>query len=562
MDQALLTCEDSGFTVRDPLLRDVLVAWLRPSALRRLHRRIAERAHIPASQRVRHWLGAGEPQLARAASLEASSQAISEGRYEHARPHLRQLTRLSNTPDAVPSDRLEVFERLGDVCGVLGRAQEAQAAFATASEIAQAHGLPDLERIEAKLLRAAGDTVISAPAASLVPYPAGTPEPVAASLGIERDTPPDPEVEERLTVAVRDADGGSDPDLRARLRLLLTSTVCVPRREFRAAHRWTREALSLTVDPALCGQLLTAAWLPGAILGNGSAVHEHLDHAAALAAKGGDSGAVAHLAALRCLVAHDMGSPDYEALRAEATAAGAFDDGADHLWMLVRIATERGQLAEAEAAERSQTSHPVAPVVRQLRDITSAALAMELGRPAQARERLIAVIDAADETGATLVVPEATARLVILEAPVDAASARERFELFEWAAAGDSWLPRENVFRLLARSAMRAADGRPDDAAGAAAAAADAAESRGLVLLAAQAHRFRALHLSAGNRRTESRLASATASRFYHAAGAAALVHRGEADSRRARSIPVQGRIPVQGGPERSYAAKRRTISI
>jgi len=143
---------------------------------------------------------------------------------------------------------------------------------------------------------------------------------------------------------------------------------------------------------------------------------------------------------------------------------------------------------------------------------------MHLGQPERARGLLLDVLDVARATGSILVVPEAAARLVVLESHVDLASARRRFEQFDEAVGADTWLPRENVLKLIARAAMRTADGRPDDGASAAAAAADEAERAGLVLLAAEAHRYRAVHLAAAGRPYEARLAVTAARRWLSSA--------------------------------------------
>jgi hypothetical protein len=160
---------------------------------------------------------------------------------------------------------------------------------------------------------------------------------------------------------------------------------------------------------------------------------------------------------------------------------------------------------------------------------------MELGRPEEARTWLLGVLDEAQRTGATLMVPEAAARLVVLEAHGDAASARRRFDQFEESVDGQSAFPRENVLKLIARAAMRSADRRPLDAAAAAAGAADVAERAELAYLAALAHRHRAFHLTAAGSVHEARLASAAEARW---------LRRGSPKSRR------QVLEPTPEGPE------------
>jgi hypothetical protein len=369
---------------------------------------------------------------------------------------------------------------------------------------------------------------------------------------VRRGTPPDPQVAARLHDDILAADELPDPERRAAARAVLVRTICVPRRQFRDARRWSQEGLASTDTPSRCAELLVADALPGAVLGNARVAEEVLRRASELAVEGTSPDAVAELTALRALVAHDLGRADVPDLRAAAEAVGALAPEGDHAWVLVRTATERDDLDAAERADRLPTPSEAPPVARQLRACASAALAMARGRREEAHQRLLDVIDLADQTGTTLLVPEAAARLVILEAPVDSASARRRFELFEWAAGGESWLPRETVLRLLARAAIRAADGRPDDAASAAAAAADTAESTGLVHVAVAAHRARATYLTAAGRPSEARLATAASTRWREMAlqgvpeTAPADGHEGGASGNQ------RPRVPRQEGPRQA----------
>ena len=160
-DRSLLTSGPAGYAPRDALLRDALLHWLRPSSRHALHRRIAEQAVIPAAERISHWVHAGEPQLARAASVDACAEAMAQGRYEQALPHLRRLCDLTDDPGATPSDRLEAFEQLGDVCATLGRSQESRSAYAVAVEVARANLVEGGDRVRGKLRGAEERTVIS-----------------------------------------------------------------------------------------------------------------------------------------------------------------------------------------------------------------------------------------------------------------------------------------------------------------------------------------------------------------------------------------------------------------
>ena len=529
-DLTLLAPSAAGLTPRDPLLADLVLTWLRPSALQRLHRRVATDAHITADERVNHWLRAGEPELARAASLNAVTEAFDAHEYERARQHLLRLCSVSELGGASPSDRVGLFERWGDVAALLGRAHEAGTAFADAAAIARSHDLPELARLESKGRlavdtthpgRRAADRIAALPGqrrSTDTPGPVelvGAPQRPTAPVRAYPGAPSDYEdLAPRLSQVVRDADDRGNHNERVLARAALVRNVCIPRRRFREARTWTTQALALTDDPVMSAHVLTGAWLAGVVLGDAAAAEGVLSRSAALLNDTGPESAGPALAALRCLVAHDLARDDFAQLFAAADEQGVFADPMGFQWVAIRMATERGDLTAAQAADQEPTPNGAEPVVRQLRGCASAALAMELGRPDQARTLLHEVLGIAAQTGSTLPVPEAVARLIVLDAHADPARARQLFEEFEATVGHDTWLPRENVLKLMARAALRAADGRAEDAAAAAAAAADNAEDAGLVLLAAQAHLHRAVHLTAAGRAHEARLANGAATRW------------------------------------------------
>ena len=505
-DATLLVWHETGLVPRDELLGDLILTWLRPSARRRLHRRIAELAHISAAERAEHWSEAGEPQLASAASAEAATDAVGEHEYEAARVHLRRLCGTSEANGVPPADRVDLYERWGDAAAALGRTHEARAAFAAGASVARSYRLPSHERLEAK----SGLAVDAQPAPSARPH-----APASAVAVREGHAPNQDDLDLRLHRAVQEADSRGDHEEGALARAELVREVCLPQRQLCAARRWTEQALQLTTDPRACAEVLVAAWMGGAVLGEAGSTEEALGRAAALL---GPGESFADLAVLRALVAHDLGRPEFPALQAEAMTYGSLTDPLRHQWIAIRTAAERHDLAAATLADQLPTPSGTSPIVRQLRNCASAALAMHLGQAERAHGLLLDVLDIARMTGSTLVVPEAAARLVVLEAHVDLASARRRFEQFDEAVGADNWLPRENVLKLIARAAIRTADRRPDEGASAAAAAADEAENAGLVLLAADAHRHRAVHLAAAGRPYEARLAVTAARRWMSAA--------------------------------------------
>lgn len=567
-DLSLLTASDAGLAPRDPVFNDLILTWLRPSARRALHRRVAERAHIPWAERVEHWLLAGEPQLARAAAIHAAADAVEEQQYERARIHLRELCRTSEGSDVPASDRVQLYESWGDAAAMLGRTHEARAAFAAGASTARAHDLPDKKRLEAKsqLVADARPEALPQPAptqpgeatssAPIQPEPTQPqlihPQPVHHQLIqsplIQGQQPPLrrgglPPVAysgrsagldylgQQLQQAVREADARGESAQQVLARVALVRDVGIPQRKFRSVRRWCRQALALTDDPELSAEVLASGWLAGSVLGDASAAEHGLGRAAAMLGASYLESGNRSLVALRCLVAHDLGRRAFGEVHTWATKRGVFDDPREYQWVAIRVAAERGDLAAATLAASAPTPSTASPVVTSLRDCASAVLAMELGRSDEARALLTGVLDLARETGSTLMVPEAAARLVMIDAYTDPRSARNRFEQFDESVGEDAWFPREKVLKLLARAAVRGADGRPDDAASAAAAAADEAERAGLIFLAALAHRHRAAHLAAAGKSYDARLATAAAARWRRSADTTDSSHQYSAGS-------------------------------
>jgi hypothetical protein len=517
-DLALLTSTQAGLVPRDPLFADLVQTWLRPSARRQLHRRVAEQAYITSAERVGHWTLAGEPQLARAAAMDAAADAVEEHQHERARVHLRRLCRTSEESNATPADRVELYERWGDAAALLGRTLEARAAYAAGASTARSHDLPDRTRLELKSRQvvegAAGPSPAAAPAdpSAVTARPAqAVPTPGWAYPGAPTDAD---HLAVRAQQAVRDADAAGDPELRVSARHAYMWDVGIPQRQFRAVRRVSKQALALATDPATRADLLAGGWLAGAVSGDASAAEVALGRSgASRRAPTVDPGGGA-LLAVRSLVAHDLGRREARTLHEAAAERGLLSDPLTYQWLAIRVATERLDLAAAMQADLAPTPASASALVRSLRACASAALAMELGRPQDARPWLTQVIDESRRTGVTLLVPEAAAWLVVLEAHVDAPSARRRFDQFDEAVDGQSTFPRETVLKHIARAAMRSADGRPGDAAAAVAGAADVAERAGLVHLAALAHRHRAFHLTAAGSVHEARLASAAEARW------------------------------------------------
>ena len=106
--------------------------------------------------------------------MDAAAEAVAEGHYEQARRHLRRLCRAQDMPEAEPADRMELFERLGDVCATLGRTREAADAYDAGAGLARDHGLAELSRLEGKRAATHGG-VFAGPALASDPVGPGRP---------------------------------------------------------------------------------------------------------------------------------------------------------------------------------------------------------------------------------------------------------------------------------------------------------------------------------------------------------------------------------------------------
>ena len=305
-----------------------------------------------------------------------------------------------------------------------------------------------------------------------------------------------------------------DPEIQAESRLQLALAVCIPARQFVRARRCAQEAASLTDLPAVRARAIVASCLPEVLLGRPRAAAALVEQAAALAAESGDRLLQRRLDVLRCLVAHDLASPDFEAHWTHAAASCEVETDVNWAWLMIRVATERGDLVTAQLANRLPVAPGSGALARQLHMLASAELLGELGEFDQAADRLRGVIDAAGSSRSTLLLPEALSRLIMLQAPRDLRSAEENFAQLDRTLGHQSGLPREAFLRLMAGAAIQSAHGRAAAAATAAASAAEVAEDNGLRFLAASAHELcaqytaRAQALSArGARHAVSRLA-------------------------------------------------------
>lgn len=513
VDRQLLVAGPDGHQMRDPVLQQAAQSWLRPNARRRLHAQIASSTDLPTAERVRHWRAAGDLELASIASLAAAELATSAGDLGTARAHLQVVGELSRRPGVATGGQAEALERLADVNAALGRADEAAEQYDRARVLSEGQDVDRLDRIAGK--RAQLDGPLLRERAG----PAAAAEQLAASQGpdVPADDPPDDEdVEEALRESVRRADAGSDPSASVRARLQLVETVLIPARALTEARAVTESAIAMAVSGPSRARSTALRWWPSVLLGNARLAEPALDAAWAASPEGSR---LDGLQLLRCLVGHDLGRPDFTKRRALLVASERSDEPDQWTWAVVRMLTERGLLADALEADLAPPAPDAAPLVRQLRSLARAGLLTALHRELDAVAVLLAAITEAEEEGCTLLLPEVTARLVILSAETEPDTALKHFEMFDWVTSAHTGLPREGHLRLLARAAIRAAAGQLDRAAGAAANAAKIAEDNGLLLLASEAYLVQAQYLFTGGWTSGGRLATGSAARCLRAAG-------------------------------------------
>jgi DNA-binding SARP family transcriptional activator len=128
-DLSLLKLESGHYTFRGPWIRDDMLAWLRPTERRRLHRLIADRVPLAAAARIQHWLAAGEPERAQAVAMAVANDAVSTAELTQARDLLLAVRDASALPESDPRQPADLLELIGDVSAALGRPREAEQAY-------------------------------------------------------------------------------------------------------------------------------------------------------------------------------------------------------------------------------------------------------------------------------------------------------------------------------------------------------------------------------------------------------------------------------------------------
>ncbi len=504
VDLSVLKSSPAGAVWRHPKLQDASRAWLRPSTRRRLHRLVAEQAPIPTAQRIGHWLHAGERELACVAALQAAAEASARGDHNGARTHLLQVCSLGDLREAATADRLELFEQLGDACAMLRNTEEARDAYTKALDIALSGAVPDAARLRRKL------AAVSDPR-SLETQPATRyPEWSRARAGITMPTRPGPAggLAPALRAAVAQADRTRDRRAGFAARVQLARAVHLPQRQFRDVHETLQAAIALGPSPAERLSADVVGYVPSVLLGGARTAREPLEAAGRIAAELGEERTGWRLLGMRTLVAHDLGDsafdPLWKVLR-ERVVSGTVDEIVPELAALgLRIAVEREELDLAQTMEQHLplAGGPADAVDDQLARIAGAELALALGDHRHALDQLRSVVEDGPTSGCTLLVPEAAARMVALEAESNPSSARAAFDVYDEIVGAALGGPREEFWRRMARAAVRAARGDVEGAADSCSQASALANKYGLQVLAARARRERAEYVRSEMPRT------------------------------------------------------------
>ena len=497
VDLALLRNSPAGAVWRHPLLRDAVHAWMRPAVKQRLHRRIAGQAPLPSAARVEHWLEAGERELACVAALEAAAECSARADHAGARKHLLEVCSLGDLPEAGAEDRVELFESLGDACGLLRRPEEACAAYSHALDIALKDLLPSASRLRRKLEGASDPRAVE-----MLPAQRPGDEPsIPGALGTRIASAPDRALEASLRDAVEQADRRRDSRRSVAARLDMAAAVHLPRRDFRGVHQWVEQALALDARPAERLRAVLVRQAAPVLLGGAQNARDVLEQASEAAESASEEALWWHLLGMRVLVAHDLGEPGFDALwkqLSDRVLSGAVDELVPELATIgLRVLAEREEydLAATMSHHLSVAGGLATTVMQNLARLASAELAAGIGDNRHATDLLRSIVAEGSDTGCTLLVPEAAARLVVLEAAHDPAAARTAFEVYDEVVGAALGGPREEFWRRLSRASVRAAHDDVDGAVAACTQASALAAHHGLQVLAARARRARAEHL-------------------------------------------------------------------
>ena len=182
-----------------------------------------------------------------------------------------------------------------------------------------------------------------------------------------------------------------------------------------------QQALALGPRPRERLRAVVVQHLAAVLGGAGATVREALDEAARAAEAAGEERLSWQLLELRVLVAHDLGLPSFDTLwptLRDRVLHGPADDLVPELaTVALRVLVEREELDLALGmVDHLPLTGGSALVLQHLARLSRADLAESYGEQRHAADLLRSVVEGGAESGCTLLVPEAAARLVVLEA--------------------------------------------------------------------------------------------------------------------------------------------------
>ena len=495
-DCGVLQRREGSWEFADEDTRLAAYRWLRPSVRRQLHRRIARSdLDMTRSDRLLHWVEAGSP----IRSLDVAEPDIvaliaSPGAAVRMPTELQQLT-----SSLRPSERLagivavlEASDSIDDE--VMVRALDAAIAMATAED---RDLLPRLYRRRAAL-QALGDDAYG-------------------WYELARDAVPDHDLVERCHIeltgtrilgrwsvpraleaaaaAVALADRAADPTLQVRSRSLLAVSHLATR-QLGDAARAGRLAAAIA-DRTRSGPLLVRALLtvaaPKLWSGQPAEAIETLERAWTLSVEYPRLHGIAAGWFARAL--HEVGAEDADRALQVSARTSAHASRSPHHAIEAEILLERGDPEAALVQLESAMAISGRTHAMQFGwlNLLIARAHEAMGNRGQAAEMVQRSILVSTHSGATLLLPEAHARLAALQAPLDEDAANRSLNRAV-AASGARPFPREQTVMLLCHAEVLLALGRTEGALGFAEAARSVAARDGLRVREAEAEAFLRRH--------------------------------------------------------------------
>ena len=295
---------------------------------------------------------------------------------------------------------------------------------------------------------------------------------------------------------VREPRGHQEGQHRPAASPLTTARDYLLRRDLPRARRLADDAARMTTAPDVQARAIVMSWLPDILLGAAREARDPVAQATRLAATAGNRLLSSRIAVLNCLVAHDIGTPDFAAQWARAADSCEVESDVNWAWLMMRIAVERDDLRTAQLARRLPVAETAGPLSTQLHSIASASLLAAQGDTQQAVDVLTELLATLEGAAHHLLLPETLARLAALEALGDVGRAERYIGRLDGTIDSRHLFPREAFLRSIAIAAIHSARARTAAAAAAAARAAEIAEANGLHQLTTGAHELCAQYTS------------------------------------------------------------------